>query len=97
MFARYLNDKTGEVTVRVTRPVKVLFHAAQVWVGGSGGDMYSPFLEIFPSTELPFVLSVGQEIRLNARRVSGSKYDYQVQIVPNRMRHPNFGHPVLTK
>ena len=40
--------------------------------------MYSPFLEIYPSSELPFVLTVGQEVRLNARRVTGSKYDYQV-------------------
>ena len=42
------------------------------------GEMYSPFLEIYPSSELPFVLTVGQEVRLNARRVTGSKYDYQV-------------------
>ena len=35
---RFLNDKTGEITVRVTRPVKVLFHAGQVWCGGDGGQ-----------------------------------------------------------
>ena len=40
--------------------------------------MYSPFLVTYPSTELPFVLVVGQEVRLNARRVNGSKYDFQV-------------------
>ena len=75
---RFLSDKTGEITVRVTRPIKVIFHASQVWVGGDAGEMYSPFLELFSSMELPFVLSVGQEVRLNARRVQGSKYDFQV-------------------
>ena len=34
---RFLSDNTGEVMVRVTRPVKVLFHASQVWCGGDSG------------------------------------------------------------
>ena len=45
------------------------------------GEMYSPFLETHPATELPFVLSVGQEVRLNARMVKGSKYDFQVRFI----------------
>ena len=43
--------------------------------------MYSPFLETYPSTELPFVAAVGQEVRLNARMVQGSKYDFQVFLI----------------
>ena len=43
--------------------------------------MYSPFLETYPSTELPFVAAVGQEVRLNARMVQGSKYDFQVLLI----------------
>ena len=35
---RFLSDNTGEIMVRVTRPVKVLFHANQVWCGGDSGD-----------------------------------------------------------
>ena len=58
-----LDDKTGEIMVRVlTRSDKVLFHASVVMVGGHMGEMYTPFLETHPSTELPFLLSVGQVI-----------------------------------
>jgi len=78
---RFLSDNTGEIMVRVKRPVKVLFHANQVWCGGDSGEMYSPFLETYPSTELPFVAAVGQEVRLNARMVQGSKYDFQATVV----------------
>lgn len=35
---RFLSDNTGEIMVRVKRPVKVLFHANQVWCGGDSGD-----------------------------------------------------------
>ena len=78
---RFLSDKTGEILVRSDDPVKVLFHAEQVWTGGDSGEGYSPFLELFPSTELPFSLSVGREVRLNARRVEEGKYDYQATVV----------------
>ena len=36
--SRFLSDKVGEVMVRVTRPVKVIFHASQVWCGGDAGN-----------------------------------------------------------
>ena len=35
---RFLSDNTGKIMVRVTRPVKILFHANQVWCGGDSGD-----------------------------------------------------------
>ena len=54
------------------------------------GEMYSPFLETYPSTELPFVLVVGQEVRLNARRVNGSKYDFQVKFLFCKVFKPVF-------
>ena len=76
---RFLSDKVGEIMVRVTRPVKVMFHAGQVML--SSGDSFSPLLELHSSTQLPFIISVGQEVRLNARRVQGSKYDLQVRFV----------------
>ena len=43
---RFLSDNTGEIMVRVTRPVKVLFHANQVWCGGDSGDLVTQFLLI---------------------------------------------------
>ena len=46
---RYLSDNTGEIMVRVKRPVKVLFHANQVWCGGDSGDLVTfTFLMLFP-------------------------------------------------
>ena len=40
---------TGEIMVRVKRPVKVLFHANQVWCGGDSGDLVTfTFLILFP-------------------------------------------------
>ena len=79
---RFLTDKTGVILVETEgRTVKVLFHAEQVWSGGDSGEGYSPFLELHPSTELPFFLRVGCEVRLNARRVSGCKYDHQATLV----------------
>ena len=45
---RYLSDNTGEIMVRVKRPVKVLFHANQVWCGGDSGDFVTfTFLILF--------------------------------------------------
>ena len=55
---RFLSDKTGEILVRERRPVKVLFHADQVWTGSDSGEGYSPFMELYPSTELPFFINL---------------------------------------
>ena len=79
---RFLTDKTGVILVmRDSGTVKVLFHADQVWAGGDSGEGYSPFLELHPSTELPFFLRVGSEVRLSARLVTGCKYDHQASLV----------------
>ena len=79
---RFLTDRTGLILVsRDGRTVKVLFHAEQVWAGGDSGEGYSPFLELHPSTELPFFLRVGSEVRLNARLVTGCKFDHQASLV----------------
>ena len=96
---RFLSDKTGEILVRERRPVKVLFHADQVWTGGDSGEGYSPFMELYPSTELPFFIKVGEEVRLNARRVTGCKYDFQATLVWRGDEVPpcSYRTPELTK
>ena len=79
---RFLSDRIGVIlVVRDSLTSKVLFHADQVWVGGDSGEGYSPFLELHPSTELPFFLRVGCEVRLTTRRVTGCKYDHQATLV----------------
>ena len=79
---RFLSDKIGVIlVVRDSLTIKVLFHADQVWAGGDSGEGYSPFLELHPSTELPFFLRVGCEVRLTTRRVTGCKYDHQATLV----------------
>ena len=79
---RFLTEKMGVIlVVRDSKTIKVLFHADQVWAGGDSGEGCSPFLELHPSTELPFFLRVGCELRLKAREVSGCKYDHQATLV----------------
>jgi len=83
---KYLTSMTGVISVKNANR-KVLFHVNQVWMPSpDGGD--SPFLATHPLIKLPTVIEVGQELKLNARRISGCSFNLQATAVWKRKDPP---------
>ena len=81
----YLTATTGVIAVKnnMGGSGKVLFHVNQVWMPMQDSDDCSPFLETHPLSKLSQLLEPGQELKLNARRISGSSFSLQATAVWN--------------
>merc|ERR1719312_1084406 len=84
---RYLNQTTAVITV-MNANKKVLFHVNQVWMPNPDNNGSSLYLEGHPLSKLSCLVEVGEELKLNARRISGCSFSLQATAVWKRRDPP---------